>query len=392
MTIPIHYINVYQRPAQGSSFIKRYMSYNYQHTISNQGWFDTASCDIAIRSESEGQFILANLIGAFVRIFVDSAILPVWEGFINRVTFNAGAASYTTSLDEMANRVTVVYTGAANAAAETAAVNNTLSQSIYGIKQDQIEFGVDPSAGTMRTLLQQTILAQRAFPQTAVGQAQGETNIVHLEMLGIFHTLEWEKFFTGTTAATAAMGTAMQNMITGLANGTTFFNNADVSQMSANAGTIPGQTRGISVWERMLKIAEAGDGSSYWVTGVLPTDYNTRTRRVYYRVANATVNYIAYQKDGLRPRNLYGRLVPPWLVTPDQAIRVNDLLIGFGNTVQSDPRSTYIQRIQYDANSQQVQWFGADDTTAQGFFRMKRGFKPLSNPVPNTAPTRTIST
>lgn len=397
MVLPIHYLNIYQRPKQATlagvfNFLNRYPVYNYQHTIVNQGWFDSASCDLAVQSASEGNDILNNYLGAFVKFFADNPLVPIWEGIINRITFNAGGASYTISLDEMANRISIVYTGAANAAAQVAPANLVGSQAVYGIKQDQIEFGVDPSVGTMRTLLQGTQLAQRAWPQTAITQAQGETNIVHLELIGIFHTLEWEKLFSGTTTTTSVMDTAMGNMVSTLANAATFFDNTDLSQISANAGTISQQSRGMSVWERMLKIAESGDASNYWVCGVMPTDPNTKTRRFYYRLANVAVEYTALQADGLKPRNSLGQLIPPWLVVPDRSIRVEDTLVGFGTTIQADPRVTYIQSVQYDANSQHVQWFGADDTTARAFFQMKKGFKQLSRNVPNTAPQRTIST
>lgn len=392
MAIPIHYIHVFQRPAQGSSFIKRYPVYNYQHSIVNQGWFDTASCDLAIRSFSEGNDILNGYLGAFVRIFVDNPVVPIWEGLINRITFNSGGASYTMSLEEMANRVSIVYTGAVNAAAETAVVNNTASQAIYGIKQDQIEFGADPSAGTHRTLLGNVILAQRAFPQTSVSQAQGETNLVHLELIGIYHTLTWEKLFIALTAATSVFSTRITNLLATIANGTTFLDNADASQITANAATTPQQQRGVSFWELFQKIAEAGDGTNYWITGVLPTDPNIGTRRLYYRQFNSTVEYTALQSDGLKPRNLFGKPIAPWLIVPDKAIRVQDTLVGFGSPISTDPRVTYIQSVQYDANSQQVQWFGTDDTTARAAFQLKRAFKRLSKNMPNTAPTRVIAT
>lgn len=391
MGVPIHYLNVYRRPAQGSDFLNRYAAYNYQHTISAQGWFDTASCDIAVSSQYEGWSALANFIGARVAIYVDDPLVPIWEGLINRLILNAGTAAYTVSLDEMANRVSVVYTGAANAAAEVAPANNTVSQALYGIKQDQIEFGSDPSAATQRTLLQQTILNQRAFPLTSNTQAQGETNIVHLEMIGIFHTLEWEKVFSGLSAATIAFSTRITNQVTTIANGTTFFNNADTSQISTNLATTPTQQRAVSFWETFLKIAESGDATNYWVVGILPTNPNTKTRRLYYKLANTAIEYIAYQKDGLMPRNIWGKPIAPWLVVPDRGIRVSDFVTNFG-IAYNDARVTYIQNIQYDANSQQVTWFGTDDTTARAAFQLRRSFKPLSKNMPNTAPTRVIVT
>ncbi len=395
MPIPQHTIHIYQRPAQGSSFLKRYPVYNYQHSIVNQGWFDTASCDIAVRSQNEGSDILNNYLGAFVAVYVDNPLVPIWEGLINRIILNSGGASYTISLDEMANRVSVMFTGVANAGTQSVIANNTVSQGIYGIKQDQIEFGADPTtpATPQRITLRNVILAQRAFPQTAVTQGQGQSNTVHFELIGIFHTLEWEKLFTAGATTTTAYTTAIQNEIGAIANGTTFFNNADTTQITTNGsgGSSPDQQRGMSVWDRILKIAEAGDSANYWVCGVLPTDANLGTRRFYYRIQNGTTEYTALQKDGLKPRNLYGKPIPPWLVVPDKVIRVQDTLVGFGSNLITDPRATYIQSIQYDANSQSVQWFGTDDTTARGAFLMKRAFKPVRNMV-NAAPLRVIVT
>jgi hypothetical protein len=376
MSLINHFLHIYARPKVGTAFVRRYPIYNYQHSIVNQGWFDTASGDIAVRSEGEGQQILNQYLGCFVAIYVDNPAQPIWEGLINRITFNSGGASYTVSLDEMSNRVTVTYTGAANVAAQVAATNNLVSQGIYGIKEDQIEFGVDPSAGTARTLLRDTILSQKAFPQTAVSQAQGITNIVHLELIGVFHTLEWQKFFSGAVTTTSTLSAAAAAFIATVANTTTFFDNSNTSKITTNAGTAPDQQRGVSYWERLLNLAESGDGTNYWVCGILPTDKGTGKRLFYYRQANAVIEYTATKADGLMPRNVYGKRVKPWLVVPDRAIRVTDALLGYGGTILTDPTATYIQSIQYDANSQRVQWFGADNTTARGAFMLNRGFLP----------------
>jgi hypothetical protein len=385
-----HYLHVYQRPKQGTSFLRRYLAYNYQHTITNRGGFDTASCDIAVQSDTEGQQILEQYLGCFVAIYVDNPAVPVWEGLVNRITFNSGGASYTISLDEMANRVSTVYTGVTNVAAETTAANNTASQAVYGIKQDQIELGVDTSAATQKNLLRDTALAQRAFPQSSYGQAQGNTDIVHLELIGIYHTLEWVKFFTGLTTATSAFSANIIAVLAANPNGATFFNNTDTANISTNVATAPNQERGSSFWDRILRITEAGDGTNYWVCGVTPTDRNTGRRAFYYQLANTAIEYSALKSDGLKPRNLYGKPIRPWAVVPDRGIRVNDALVGSGGTIQTDPTQVYIQRIQYDANSQQVQWFGADDTTARAAFLLSRGFKPIAADF--GAPLRTIAT
>jgi len=390
MPIPQHYIHVYQRPKQGTNFIRRYPVANYQHTISNQGWFDTASGDIAVQSEAEGQRILEQYLGCFVAVYVDNPAQPIWEGLINRMTFNSGGASYTISMDEMANRVSVVYNSAGNAATQSAVVNNTTSQAIYGIKQEQLELGADPSASTQKTKFRDTILAQRAFPQSSCSQAGGNSNLVHFELIGMFHTLEWEKSFTAAAVVGTVANTTISNLLSGLANTNTFFDNTNLTQISTNAMSVPDQQRGVAVWDRIMKIAESGDGSNYWVAGITPTNKNTGKRILYYRIANTSIDYRARQSDGLKPRDQFGQLIKPWLVAPDVGMRITDLLVGQSNNLLTDNNALYIQSIQYNANTQSVQWFGADDTTARAAFLLKRGFKPLGKAF--GAPLRPFTT
>jgi hypothetical protein len=391
VSIPIHTLLIFQRLKEGSGFQRRVITLNYQHTIAAQGGFDTMSCDIAVRSQGEGQNYLNNYLGCFVQAFADNPVEPIWEGLINRITFNEGNVSYSIGLDEMANRLSVTFTGAANALTQGVVADNTASQNIYGIKQDQIEFGPDTSAGTHRGRLRDTQLAERAFPQTSITQGGGQSNLVHFECIGIFHTLEWDYLFT---AAPVATNTQFDTRITatllpGIANGATFFDNTDVSQISVNAATTPNQNR-MSYWEKFLQIAEAGDASNYWVIGILPTNWQTKKRVMYYRQSNAAIEYTARQADGLRIRNLYGRIVPAWTVRPDRAVRVTDVLVGYNSAVTTDPRETYIFNIQYDANTQNVQYFGADDTRAIAAYMVKRGFRPNRRYFGSTI--RTIAT
>lgn len=391
MAIPIHSLNIFSRPKEGATFQRRCIVLNYAHDIAAQGGFDTMQCDIGVRSQGEGQDYLNNYLGCFVQAFADNPVEPIWEGLINRITFNAGGASYTISLDELANRVGVTYTGVANALAQTTLADNTASQAMYGIKMEQIEFGPDTSAGTQRARLRDTILAQRAFPQTSITQGGGDSNMVHIECIGIYQTLGWEYIFTtAPTTGTAQFDTRITGTyLPALSNGATFFDNTDFSQINANTATTPIQAR-MTYWDKFLQIAEAGDATNYWIVGVTPTNWNTKKRVLYYKQANATTEYTARQADGLRIRNLYGRLVEPWTVRPDKTIRVTDVLVGFNSAVTTDPRDTYIFGIHYDANTQQATYTGSDNTTAQAAWMIKRGFRPNKRFFGGTV--RTIAT
>lgn len=385
MTVPPHTVNIFSRPAQGSGFIRRVTALNYQHSIVSQGWFDTMKCDVAVRSQGEGQEYLDRFLGCRVFAYADNPYEPMWEGFINRITFNTGGVAYTISLDEMANRVEVKYSNdgvTANGVgtiATTTIANSTASQNIYGIKHASIEFGYNRNGNASHAnALRDTILAQRAFPQTSITKGAGNSNLVTLECVGFYETLKWEVVALSTVNTTQFDARITGNLLPALGNGTTFFNNADFSAVVANAIATTGSIRnGQTYWDAILKIAEAGDGTNYWMAGIEPTNPQTGLRRFYYRQVNAATQYTARQSDGLRVRDLYGRIVPPWAVVPDKTIMVSDVLVGYNSSVQVDPRLTYIAKIQYDANSQSVQWQGADDTTAQGAWMLKRGFKPF---------------
>ncbi len=372
-----HTLNIYEKPKQGSDFLRRLPVYNYRHTIAAVGGFDTASCDIAIRSRDEGQEFLDRFIGNRVAFYVDNPVEPIWEGFINRMTFDAGGVQYTISLDEMANRVTVTYTdpaASATGAQITAASNDTNSQSLYGIKQENIDFGYLRS-GSGATALRDTVIAQKAWPKTSITRGQG-AGMLHIEMLGFFHTLEWEtQAITATTAN--ALGSLVLSANNNTVNGTTFFDNTDTTDLAANVTVVNNEhIKREATWDLLLRWQEIGNAASYYVVGITPTMYSTGTRRMYYRIANTAIGYTARQSDGLRIRNIYGQLVPPWTVRPDAGIRVSDMLIGW-NGLGDDPTETYIKNITYDANQQTVDYQGDDDTRAEGAFQLKRYGKPI---------------
>ena len=195
MPIPKHVMKIYQKPKLGTSYLTALPVYNYKHSINAIGGFDTASCDIAVNSRADGMRFLDQYIGNRVAFIVDNPVEPIWEGFINRMTFSFGGVEYSIGLDDMANRVIAIYAAASGSPTTTQStvVNNTSSQSLFGIKQEQVDLG-NMQAGTGATLIRDTILAQRAFPKTSILPSGGSSGLLHIEFLGFYHTLEWEDY------------------------------------------------------------------------------------------------------------------------------------------------------------------------------------------------------
>lgn len=388
---PVHSCNVYQKPKLGNGFVRQFPTYHYRHKISAMGGFDTASFAIKAKSISDGQTLLEQYIGNRVAIYVDNPIEPIWEGIINRLTFTAGAVQMTCSLDQMINRASVVYTGTegSTSSSRTTLTNDTASQAIYGIKEGQIDLGFHGNAGTTKpNALRDTILSQRAWPQTSITAGGGGDLLIQVECIGFYWTLTWEKRYALTI--NVAFNTALTTYLGEIANAATFFDNTNTTGITANASLQAGNTqRGATYWDLIRGIAEAGDGTSYWVAGITPTSFATGTRVLYYRPAVTTIQYTARMADGLIIRNRYGKVVPRWTVRPDCGVLVTDWLIA-GAPVGDDPTQTYIYSIDYDADSQTVSYVGADNTQAEGYFQIKNPYKMFGTvpSVVNAAPVR----
>lgn len=381
-TVP-HYLNVYQKPSVGSGFILRKRVFSYRHSIAAMGWFDTANCQIAV-SQIEGERWLENYVGNRVAVFVDNPAEPVWEGLITRVTLEAGGVVFTRSLDEMNNGVRVTYrTSASTTSAQSTFALNTDSIAQYGAKQGSIEAGIEYNAVSRIAIIRDVLLAHQGWPQSSASFG-GSVGIVSVEMQGFYHTLEWENVAnTGTTVRNPH--TLVTNIISNLTNAN-FLDRTDTTEIVSNTSFTTAETvrDGETVWQAMQKWTEPGDGVDRWITGVSPATFNRSTRRVYYRMFNANVEYIARVRDGMRVRNLYGGLVRPWAVKPDRGIRLTDALVGW-NGMGDDPREFYIDGVQYDAETQQVTLQSVDDPGVEGAFQLNRYYqqrgRPFGSPI-----------
>ena len=373
MAIPDHVMSLYEKPKAGNAWIGNWKTSNYRHKIAAVGGFDSASCDIAVRSESEAKRFLSQFLGNRVAFFVDNPVKAIFEGYISRMSVGIGGVTHSISLDEMANRVAIQYSiGGAVAPSVGTTGNSTASQGVYGIKQDTVELGAQTTLNaTTFNAMRDNILALRAWPKSST-KPGGGNGLMHLDFQGFFHTLEWE-----TLRNTATGNVTLNNMIDTivlpvLANGATFFNNADFTEVGANTLTMNQEKiRGTTAWEVLQEIQEYGDATNPFILGLSQTNMLTGTRRLYYRAINTDIVYTARTADGLRIRNTYGKLIDPWRVRPDAGIRVQDRLIAF-NGIGDNPDETYVKYITYDANTQRVEYQGDDDLTTEGVFNFRR--------------------
>lgn len=379
MAAPIHWLNLYTRPADGYQFFKRYRAYQWRHKISAVGWFDTASCVLSVpRAEAEEFF---DMLEFDARLFVDNPRKRVWQGFINRVTLTIGNITYTSSLDSMSNRASVTYSAPDVSAApqNTTAVDNTTSQTVYGIKEGALDgYLIEGTNITKLNTLRQTVANAQSWPQKSVvfntGRAAGNDALLQIELLGWYHTLNWAKYTTTSPTGANNPDVIIDNALGTYPNPTFFSVSGEYIEangaFSQNARTRIGQT----YWEWFQSLQEAGDGSSRWVMGITNPDqppwYN---RGFYYRQANTDIEYFIRAADG-KVRNVYGQIVQPWNVLPDRGVRIADVLPAWSG-VGDDPSTFYIDAVDYESESQSVQFASTDNITAEGVFNVKQYFK-----------------
>lgn len=371
MTTLPHYLHIYQKPAVGTGFIRRYSTIQYRHKISAIGGFDTATCMLAV-DRNEGETIFANYVGNRVAIYVDNPAAPIWEGIISRVTLTTGALEITRSLDRMANRVAVQYSvGEGGLPDITSEVTDTDSIALYGSKMQTIDMGETYTTdSTMPVARANRKLDDVAFPVVSTVFSAGGQFGVALEMIGFYHTLTWDTFAVSGTDVTdlpeqlLASGTYTYN--DGI-----FYDNTDSSRISATSfNANESRQLGESTWDMLTRLVESGSGGNRFVAGITETNPATRLRIGYFEQANLNVEYAIDAYGDGRIRSVAGGVVDSWDVRPNRAIRLNNILIGAPETEQIG-NIAYIKSVDYDAESGVVTLQTDDNLTLEGVMNLQ---------------------
>lgn len=401
-----HYIHVFQPPRQGAAFMATHLATGYKHRIVAKGGFDTASWTAQMARVSAEQAFQTYL-GCVVRVVVDNPHEPIWEGFISRVTWRVGGQTVSRTFDGMSNRVSVVFNDADAAAyprtAQTAVTDNLASQALYGVKQGTADGQIhrDTADKTQKVALRNTIAANRAYPQVSAATAPGGDGIIEFEAQGLqYWAWDWQTYNTAAGATTSAAAAFWRATVhtnfqvpanapyvyeTGNVTTASPFQYIDTSPAFNYSTT---SQSGQTYLQFLQSIVEAGDGANPYVFGITALDPNTNTRFVYYRRANKAIVYTCYAlSDSGRLRDVYGRIVPPYLVRPDAGVRINDILTGWDDA-GDDPRIGYIDTIEYDADAGSVSVATGDNPMMEGvlqkgIFAKTHGSAPFSALVRN---------
>lgn len=403
MAAKLHSVHLYQPPRQGTAFVAQHAAIGYRHGIMAKGGFDTASFTLQL-SQPAAELAFSNYLGCVVRVIVDNPDEPIWEGYIDRMTWRTGGVAVTRGFDNMMNRVNVTYYNAdspsTNKTEQTAVANQLASQALYGVKEGSIDAGVhyDNSNKTHKEALRDLRKNIYAYPQVSVSASEGGDGVLEIECKGLqYYVWDWSNYKLAKShpnAITAALWGAFVRaaVMTGYPVDILPPNAPYVYEMGSVAGgdwmryitqnaasdinyaSEAGQTH----LQWLQKIVDAGDSVNRYVFGITLPDPNNGKRYVYYRQANTAIQYTSYaMSDTGRLRDLYGGVVAPWLVRPDAGVRINDILTGW-DEAGDDPRIGYIESIEYDADAGTVQWQTGDDITLEGAMQRKKPLKAFA--------------
>ena len=133
---------------------------------------------------------LMKLLRCPVEIYGINGKVPVWYGYVNKVSIPHGASMVGKGLDEMANYVDVYYGSEFLGAASDAE-----SISEYGQKEKQLSLYNATEAEA--TQAQSIYLAERGYPRPETGLSGGSDEI-EIECYGWWESLDWKHYLNAS--------------------------------------------------------------------------------------------------------------------------------------------------------------------------------------------------
>ena len=330
-----------------------------QFTSSIQGGFLSATLDLAC-SQVIAWDLLSNHLGqrvVLVNPHASNVDMIVWEGLLYGVTVDDGKSVVNRSLANVYNRVTVTYSvitfdGSGNpvfgAQTTTAAANDTASQALYGIRE--LNYVIGGTDATSAAALRDTLLIKYKNPlatqQSARRGGGGDPSQmrVTLECAGIYETLD-KGFYASATTGNANIDVIVKATLTSVAQ----FASSDQSNVAVNT-------------QQRTQYSQGNVTAQTFIDGLSALG-GPNNRRYYFGFYEQGLPYyveeptaVAYRARRLDPSEaIYdaatGSVVPPWLVRPNNIIRIDDLVpdaVSYASTL-SDPRAFLIGEVIFTA-------------------------------------------
>ena len=280
-----------------------------------------------------------------------------WEGFVNKITLNAGDISEVRGpLLDIANRVSVTYTPrdfsvfppVDGSQTVTLATENLYSQGIYGIIEQIMSAGTCPEDTANK--VQEQFLSENAYPKTtgqiSITPGSQQAPTVSIELLGKVHWMT-RYIYDNTSSGISYLSDKIKSLLGYDPN----------SIISTDYSLIEDNLYLVNDLEDKLRFA--WDILAEMLTIGNDTDDDRRMFGIYengiarYNRKPAFIKY-SYRLAGPQVITDYltGAVIRPWKVKPGNLVNVPDFLIGrniFSTNLFGDPRNHFIESVKYSA-------------------------------------------
>lgn len=252
--------------------------YNLQKEERAEGGYYRASFNLR-GGHTFLQDFMRNGLGRDVKIYSPNGI-QVWEGYINELAYDQGAAVSRWSLDDMANRVWVRYrTTGGSTTVRSTALNDTDSQDRFGIKEFVLSGGELEDSDIADQVAQQ-YLNLHSWPspspvQVNLGKELSSEPNLSVKCEGYVSTLNWCVY--NQTSSTDTQGTSAQvTDITGDSDVGQFIKATDIDANGTLVTKVYDNDR--RGWDIIRDLARLGDANNArWIAGMMDN------REFYFR-------------------------------------------------------------------------------------------------------------
>lgn len=323
---------------------------DWRHNISAFGGFDAASFSLSESQVATDDWIRNGLFRPIV--VYDNYLDPVWEGFVDSITINQAGLSITLGpVTAIANRVKAIYSGVDTSVyppqigvrKQTPTINNTVSQSEWGIWWEIL--GLAGVTDANADLLVDMYLTEHGHPEISSNFSFGAEEIsLTISCVGWHRSLSYP--FNHTAASgTITISDRVKQVLAANPNN---WISTNVSEIASNSVPIPlYESDDQLAIEHLRGLSAMGDiSNNRHLFGIY------QNRQAFYGPASNEIDYVIKLSDPRRNiLDIGGSVVSPWRIRPGKWIFFSDARTGLGipsSDFHRDLRMLRIEAVQFD--------------------------------------------
>ena len=324
---------------------------SYQHTIVASGGYDTASLSAKMRVR-DAQRWLAKGLARDIAYYSPQGVKR-WQGFINSITVNIGALSYTIGpVIDIANRADVVFSTKTyntnppigGQETSTGVADVTASQARYGIFITLLNGG----SGILAQMeeIRDVFLAENSEPfrDTAASFSSAGEASIQFDCLGYYHLLKripYSSATTGTQDVSAKISAVLAADPSSRFSSSTLHIETNATQVNT------AETDNPYAWDVIQNVVAVGDGSGNRMLFGIYDDLIAH----YKSLPTTVTRQMLLSDPAQRVESVSGALVYPWDMRPGVWTAVQDFVIGIPQAVdlKSDFRNIMVETVSYTA-------------------------------------------